>query len=511
MTHIRLCTALAAAMLLLPAGLRADDGNEASSLPAIDATIGANFSTGKFAPYFMSSMTHGKVFQKNSAYADVRAVKAMDYGKRFSWGAGAEVIGSFANATTYDRWQTDGTGAGAWAPNSRRPNSFTLQQLYAEAKYRAVFIEAGMRERGSALLNQELSSGDLVESGNARPIPQVRLGFHRFVDIPFTQGWVQIQGELAYGIMTDYGFLADRYNYYNDHINKGAYYNYKRCYLRTKPTERFVVTVGMQGAGLFGGTTRYYNQGRVIRTDHYDTDFKSLFNMMFPFFNGKETFAEGSNLGSWDLFAHYRLNNGDKVCAYIQWPFEDGSGIGRRNKGDGVWGIEYKGKPGGIVSGAVLEYIDFRDQSGPIHYAPGDHPGSTITTEATGRDNYYNNGFYNAYANYGMAIGTPFLISPIYNLDGSLGFMCNRANGVHAGINGTLPGNVEYRALFGYQRGMGTYANPYPEVRTNTSVMLEAKYKFASRFIVKAQVEIDRGKLRGNNFGALATISYKIM
>ena len=50
-----------------------------------------------------------------------------------------------------------------------------------------IFISAGCRELTDEVVNFELSSGGLVWSGNARPIPQVRAGFIDFVDIPFTK------------------------------------------------------------------------------------------------------------------------------------------------------------------------------------------------------------------------------------------------------------------------------------------------------------------------------------
>ena len=81
-------------------------------------------------------------------------------------------------------------------------------------------------------------------------------------------------------------------------------------------------------------------------------------------------------------------------------------------------------------SGEVV-FIDFRDQSGPIHWAPGDHPGTDMTGEATGGDDYYNNSGMNAYMHFGMSMGTPFIPSPIYNTDGYPQFVRTRANDLH--------------------------------------------------------------------------------
>ena len=472
---------------------------------SVNAT--ANLSSGKFAPYFISSLNHGKIFQKNTLIADISATKKIDYDNRFSWGYGAEIIGEYSNSNTYQRWNDQ---ADIWESNPRRPSSIVLQQLYGEAKWRCLFMQIGLKEHDPAVLNPQLSSGDFVESGNARPMPEVRFGFHGYEDIPLTNGWLQIQCQLAFGMPTDYDFIKDRYNYYSYHITKGSLYNYKRVFFRTNPEKRLSVTFGMQAAAFFGGHFTGYYQGKESNSFDLTLDAQSFFNMIIPVLNSKEGFAEGSNLGSWDFYAQYRLDSSNKVCAYFQWPFEDGSGIARRNKMDGIWGLEYKGSKDAIVSGAVIEYVDFRDQSGPIHYAPGDLPNPTLTSEATGYDNYYNNAFYNAYAHYGMSIGTPFLPSPIYNLDGYPAFACNRANGIHVGINGCVMRGLCYRLLFGHQRGLGTYKIPYDDVRANTSFMVEAIYTLTDNIGLKGQLAIDRGSLRGNNTGGLLSVTYSL-
>lgn len=201
--------------------------------------------SGEFAPYYMSSLRHGRFTQTSTLQLEAAAWKSMDESKRFSYGFGADFIGGYASANDYMRYDV---GNEDWFKHSERPSSFWIQQLYGEMKYRSVFLELGVKEHGSAMLNQSLTSGDLVESGNTRPIPQLRVGFIDFQDIPFTNGWLQISGELAYGKMIDDGWWRDHYNYYNYHIAQGQLYNYKRAYFRTKPSKPFSVTLGMQAA-----------------------------------------------------------------------------------------------------------------------------------------------------------------------------------------------------------------------------------------------------------------------
>lgn len=478
------------------------------SFAEYEAEAIGNFSTSDFAPYFIGSMNGGRVFQKDNFLLDAKIARPISLDRRFSWGFGAEALAGYGNSTTYQKYDA---ASASWIGNAQHPPRAWVQQLYAEVKYRGVFLTVGMKERGSALYNNLLGSGDFIESSNARPVPQARAGFIDFQNIPFTNGWVQIQGEIAYGKYLDNNYLKDHYNYYNNHITLGTLYNYKRCYFRTKPSMPFSVSVGMQTGGAFGGERYDYSKGKLTGTRKFSSSIKSFIKMWLPIGENGEDYYVGSTVGSWDLKARYRLRNADEIYAYIQWPWEDGSGIGRFNKFDGIWGLEYKAARSGWITGAVVEYIDFRDQSGSINWEPDDTPGTQITTVVSGCDNYYNNGYYNSYAYFGLSMGTPVLPAPIYNLDGYPAYLCNRLNGMHLGVMGDLSPTVGYRLLAGYQRGLGRYQMPYYRPRTDFSMMLEAKWD-ASALLqglkAKAQLAFDAGKLRGNNFGMLFSVSY---
>lgn len=497
---------LIAAAISAPHVLPHGDADDAFA--SYQAEIAGNFSTSDFAPYFIGSMNGGRIFQKDNLLLDAKIQRPLSQATRFSWGFGAEVLAGYSNSTTYQKYDA---ATESWTGNRQHPPYAWMQQLYAEVKYRSVFLSVGMKERGSCLYNNQLGSGDFIESPNARPVPQVRIGFIDFQNIPFTNGWVQIQGEIAYGKYLDNSFLKNHYNYYNYHITLGPLYNYKRCYFRTKPAMPLSVSVGMQTGGAFGGERYEYSKGKLVAKRKFSSSIASFFKMWLPIGENGEDYYVGSTVGSWDLKARYRLRNDDEIYAYIQWPWEDGSGIGRFNKFDGIWGLEYKAARTGWITGAVVEYVDFRDQSGPINWEPDDTPGTEINTVVSGGDNYYNNFYYNSYAYYGLSMGTPVLPSPIYNLDGYPGFLCNRLNGFHLGVTGCLSPTVDYRLLAGYQRGLGRYQMPYFKPRTDFSMMLEAKWD-ASALLqglkAKAQLAFDCGKLRGNNFGMLFSVSY---
>lgn len=473
-----------------------------------EAEVIANAGSGNFAPYYIASNRNGILTQTNDALLDLSAYKPLELDRRFSYSFGVEALTGYSSKTEYIKFDAS---ANQWVHNNQSPAAIFLQQLYAEVKYRGVFLSAGMKERSSALLNHALSSGDLVESGNARPIPQVRAGFVDFQKVPFTNGWLEIQGEISYGKFADNNWMKHHYNYYNWHINLGGLYTYKRVYFRSKSEKPFSVTIGLQTAGLFGGTTYDYNRGSLSKTTKCPADFSTFLKMIVQAQGSGNSYFTGNSLGSWDIFMRYRFGNGAFVNAYLQKPWEDASGIGWMNGFDGLWGVEYRAADKNkIVNGAVVEYIDFTNQSGPIHWAPEDAPGTTITSHATGGDQYYNNNQSNSYMNYGLSIGTPFIPSPFYNLDGYMAYVHNRIRGFHVGVTGMV-GPVEYRLLGGYRKGWGDSRIPVLKAVEDTSVMLEGAYNVSrvKGLTLKAQLAFDTGSIYGDNFGACVTVSYK--
>lgn len=472
-----------------------------------EASVWGNAGSGDFAPYYIASNNHGMLTQPGNALLRLGAWRDMDMSRRFSYGYGVSFVTGYGSKTGYERYNA---ATSEFYVHDEQPACVWLQQLYGEIKYRGVFMTVGLKEQSSKMLNANLSSGDLVESGNARPIPEVRVGFKDFQDIPFTGGWVQIDGEISYGKFTDDDYMRNHYNYYNYHITTGSWYTYKQAYFRTKPSARFSVTIGAQAAGIFGGTTGTYRQGKLVSSYKHPDKLGDFFEMFIPRNTSEEGFVLGNHLGSWDFMARYRFRNDDELKGYFQWLWEDGSGIGKLNGFDGLWGIEYKSSRQGIINGAVVEYLDFTNQSGAMHWDPADAPGTTITAQATGGDNYYNNAFYNSYANYGMSIGTPFLRSPIYNLDGYPAYVCTRVRGVHVGVTGNISSPLDYRVMFSYRKGWGTGLVPLTETLEDTSVSVDATYRVpsVSGLSIKAQVALDNGSMFGDNIGGLVTVSY---
>ena len=467
-------------------------------------------STGDWAPYLIGSNSGGRHAMKSSAVAEGSVWRDFDLAKRFSWTAGIDLAAGFHASATYDLFNE---AEQQWTTQRWHPSNATIYQLWAGLKFRGVMLWGGMKDRNSPVVDDALSSGDLLLSNNARAIPVVEIGFVDFQNIPFTKGWVQINGSIAYGKYTDSKALENRYNRWIEHITLSQLFTYKRIHFRSRPDRPLSVTVGVQAGGEFGGTTYFYDRGKLTGKVKNSQDLRSFWEMFIPTLRHADGFVEGNQLGTWDFKARYRTQSGFEVEGYFQWLWEDGSGMAKRNQSDGLWGLSFK-LPGEnkVLKKIIAEYIDFRDQSGPMHWAPGDFPGASITTEATGGDNYYNNSSFNAWSNYGLCIGSSFPKAPLYNSDGFPQFQHNRTHGFQIAATGNIVPTVDWTAKLSYAAAWGMGRIPQLETLKNTSMAVNACWKPINTnlegFSASVTVAFDAGSLRGNNFGALLNLAY---
>lgn len=502
MTHFK---AAAISLLLTATGAYAEDFTMNYS-----ATLQANGGPNDFAPYYINSLRHGNLTSARGGHLGLAAWRPIDLGSRFNYSFGIEAWASGANSVDYDRFNA---ATGSWEARAIAPAPVILQQLWGEVKFRGVFLYAGMRDFTPALVNGRLSSGDLIESGNSRNIPQVRVGFIDFQNVPFTNGWLQIQGEIAYAKSTDNGWQKDHFNYFTGHVNLGWWYHYKRCFFRTKPSQPFSITIGMQASAQFNGDIYFYNnKGENYYSVHQPFTLRSLADIML-LKSGDGDYYVGNHVGSWDFQARYRFHDNSELKAYFQWLWEDGSGIGKLNGMDGLWGLEWKASRPGPVSAAVLEVTTFMNHGGPIHYSYDDYTNTTLRThKAQGADNYYNNHYTNGYALYGMGIGSPMFPSPIYNTNGATTqYINNRFWGLHGAVEGVISPTISYRAMASFRRFFGTPFIPAIDPTYDVSAFFEAKWQVprVPGLSLGAQIGFDYGdSTYGKNFGALVSATY---
>ena len=474
---------------------------------AYHASLSGQASSKSLAPYMLGSWNEGRYVEGSGIWQEAGIGKELDLTKRISWSAGVDYIAGVGSKTYYDRWIE---AEEKWTTHRAKLPNIRLQQLFAQVKFRQVSLTVGMKYSHSKIVDDQLSSGDLTRSNNAAPVPGIAGGFLDFQNIPFTNGWVQIDGKIMYGRMMDSGFKKAEFNYYTGVEAINLWYNYKRCYFRTNPDKNFHVTVGMQAASFDGGAMCAYYKGKLLASAIRGFVWAAAFQMFFPR-PGGESYYAGSHLGTWDLKAVYKFKDESKVSAYFEWPWEDGSGIGKMNGWDGLWGVKYDFARKGIITKALVEYLDFTNQSGPIHFDPDDVVESPLVGHAQGADDYYNNDFYGAYTNYGMSIGTPYLVAPIYNLNGVLRYQHTRARGFHVAVAGNPSDRLSYRAMLSYEKAGGSGRLPAYKRLESTSAMIEANMipiKRVPGLELNVRVAFDAGSLRNNNWGVRLQMSY---
>ena len=394
-----------------------------------------------------------------------------------------------------------------------------LQQCYANLSWREFFIEAGSREPKPTLRDEQLSAGMFVNGINAKPVPQVHVGTSDFWTVPYTRGWLQIHFDFGYGKFMDSGYREDKFREggsANWMYAKGAYYHQKHLYLRSDASQRVFVTVGIEHAVQLAGSMFTLRDGQLVES-RKPTGLKDFLKVILPegdsnYFehDAMEDWVYGNHIGMMTCQVGWNIDGQHQLQAYVDNPFEDGSGIRKGNGWDGLWGVGYSNKARGrqLLRGAVVEYFQSTNQSGPLHWDRNDYPEplrSQITDFVTGKDNYYLHSFYGSYAHYGMTPGIALITSPIYNKDGYTNYRDNRVKAWHVGVSGELTEHVSYLLRGSYREGWGTYDVPLPTKHHSLDAMLQGTYS-AGPWQVSAAYAIDKG----NIYGDCSTFNLKI-
>lgn len=489
---IQLKTTLAAFFLLISIAIgKASDNQDLESdsmVRSFSYTVEsqATFSSGEYTPFWIVSNIQGLGGpKKNNGWVRGRIQKDMNPLSKFSWGAGIDILG---------KWNL--------------PAPFNVHQLYGEVKYREFFVMAGAKEIWGSYNNPILSSGNLLFSGNAMPIPQVRIGTYGFAPFWGTKKWFSVNAYLAYGKFTDSNWEK---SWVNPKFLRTA--NVLFCsrglWLRGGNIERFplLVDVGIEMGTQFGGII--YDSGKVI---DMPTKFIDWIKAIIPLPGSSETpvseqtNVQGNMVGAYNIALQWIPNSDWSIKGYFEHYFEDHSQMTfEYGWKDGQWGIEVNLPHNPFISNVVAEFIYTKDQTGPVNHdwTP------EIPEQVSGADNYYNHHLYGSWQNWGMTIGTPLAISPLYNSDHRLFIYNTRFIAYHLGLEGNPMNNFSWRALFTFTKNWGTYYYPLPDIYNNFSGLVEVNYSFEKKlkgWWGKAAIAWDAGKLLGNNFGVMISI-----
>ncbi|MCM1029340.1 MAG: capsule assembly Wzi family protein [Pseudoflavonifractor sp.] len=454
-----------------------------------EAEVLATTSTGRNTPFWLVANREGLgSIRQGEGYVRACVARSALGTSRLGWGFGAELVGA---------WRAD-------APIRAR-------QLYADLRYRHFLLSIGSKSMADTarLVDRRLSSGDLLFSGNALPIPEARLSMPHYLDIPGLRHWLGIKAYISYGITTDSRFL-EGWTMPDGLRTSGVRFHTKGIFFRVGPQGRpFTFEGGLEMAAQFGGKL-YKGDSLVIDMPN---GLKEHWKVLFPGSGGADaptadrTNVLGNHLGEWSARLTWRPGGRPwHLEAYYLHFFDDHSMMFFDHPWkDGLFGLSYHNPSGRWITGAAYEFLSTTDQSGPIYWDSTPE----VPEQVSGQDNYYNNVIYQAYQHWGMGIGNPLIISPIYNADHTLRFQCNRVRGHHWAIEGQPLPELGYRILTSYTRGWGTYKRPYRDVRSCVNLLVEAAWspRRLNGWTATLGLAADWGRLIGRSFGLSLSIS----
>lgn len=420
------------------------------------ASAYGSFANHSETPFWMVSNQQGVVpLKSGNGYGRAGVFHHQVFNNGFSWGGGIDMVVA--------------------AP--RNKNVF-LQQVFLQGRYKSIQLTVGSREANVSLWNQRLSSGDLIHSVNARPIPEVNISMPDFTVVPLTAGWLQLKGDFALGRSFDSDYLKDFVKTSSSYI-EDVLWHHKSLYFRIENQEQgfpLSFAFGLQHWAQWGGTST----NEKLANRKQPQSLKDFVRIVVGKEGGSDSSSSsqinalGNHYGSYDFKVSF-IQEAYRVHGYYQHYFEDKSGTVFSNKTDGLWGLEVAFSDFPYLRGVVFEHMTTMNQSGTMHFIDFDrdkYPGA----RGGGGDNYYNNGEYRTGVSYfNRALGSPLLPSPEYN-DGQLGFMRNRAKSWHFAAEGQFSDRLAYLLKFTVMHNYGTMSKPLLARQSGTSTMLDVSY-----------------------------------
>lgn len=445
---------------------------------------GATLSAGTHTPFWLFSNQYGLIKpSKNNEWIRLGLKTSLSDIKKIDFDYGFEIT---------DRY------------NLR--NELYLNQAYVRQKLFFVNIQVGAIEEKFGNQDSSLSSGGLLWSGNARPIPKVSIIVPDYTPVPLTHGFLEFKGGISHGWFGDSQFM------------KNSWLHHKYIYLQFGGRLPVHMSYGFHHFAQWGGESTDPGIGKMPNS------FGDFFKVFFAKEGGTDANLSdqlnvlGNHLGSNNFRLDVLLSK-IKIGVYWQTIFEDSSGMKFQNIHDGLFGIYLLTKEKDrLINGFVYEFINTSDQSGPgviyylfngIYYSYP-VPGS-IQVYSGGNDNYFNHGLYQAGWTYkGMTIGTPLITSPaIYSgaHPEANYIMNNRIIGHHFGLEGMYK-DFSYKFLFTYYLNYGTMLFPLETKEAQYSLLLQSQIKRLLPWGVRLGVSIgfDHGMFYGNNAGLKITL-----
>jgi len=434
---------------------------------------GAVVSSGKNTPFWLLSNNYGTIsLNSPNIWARAGLSGSVGINKTLRFMYGADIIDRFSGQ-----------------------NELILQQAHVGMVIGPFTLIAGRLEKQFGNQDQSLSSGGLIWSGNARPIPEISFSTSGYIPVPFTKKFVEFKGGISHGWLGD------------DLVVDDILLHHKYLYIRFGGELPVKLHYGLHHFAQWSGYSSNPNYGQLPGGF---SDFLKVFMARGGSSGAYWTEylnATGNHIGSHNLGIDLKLRN-HEINFYWQTIFEDGSGLKLRNVRDGLWGIKISFKSFNYISGILAEYINTTDQSGTFdQYYEND-----TLKFAGGNDNYFNSGVYEGGWTYnGKTIGTPLITSPeIMSSTTGPCLINNKISALHLGIEGRID-LIDYKAFYTFSRNRGTNVGEFPGGKIQHSVLIKGSMDEVSPWNLSfsAAVAFDVGKLFEKNVGVMFSLKKK--
>ena len=309
-----------------------------------------------------------------------------------------------------------------------------FNQAYIRFNNNNFYFQIG--KKSNHLKSNYLSSGSLVESANAAPIPKILISSANYNNISFSKFRFQYLVKIAHGWINASEYI------------KNPYLHEKSINIKKEISENSHIDLGLSHMAIWAGETIQHGKQPASLSD--------FFRIVLALPGGKSSINQeqknslGNHLGAWTF--SYKKKYKDKILSlYMEHPFEDESGARWiLNEFDGLYGININQKKLSYISEFTYEYINTMDQSG--------YKGASDSTY--GWDNYYNHYIYQSgWTNNGKVIG-----NPLFTLGANIGrysngeyIINNRLKAHHFGFIGSISEKINYKILFTYSENFGIY------------------------------------------------------
>ncbi|MDR0699280.1 MAG: capsule assembly Wzi family protein [Tannerella sp.] len=440
--------------------------------------------TGKYTPFWIVGNRYGTApLDAGNSYLRVGTFHNQSLRKNVRIGVGVDIIAS-----------------------TPRYRNVYIQQLYAEIGYKWLMLTIGSKENYTSLWDKNLSSGDMVHSANARPIPEINISVPNFTPLPATKGFILFKGDFAAGRSFDTEYLKQLKNKGQLYV-ENVLWHHKSLHIRIlDPYDNFplTATIGVRHHAQWGGiSTKDGVQPHSLKdfmriivggSGGDDASLSAQVNVL------------GNHYGSYDFKLGY-IHSLFDVHLYKQHFFDDVSGMELYNLPDGLYGMQINFPTFPLINRVLFEYLYTKNQSGPAHYLWFDH--DVYPGYGGGSDDYYNNGEYTTGVSYfNRSLGSPLITSPEYNKNGSVGFKNNRIRAWHIGFDGYLSTQVAYRILMTNAEGWGVMYMPFLKKTNDFSCAAKISYchPHLEGWLFSGEIGADTGSIYGDNLGVAISV-----